>query len=223
MHRYFVTGTDTDVGKTRVTAALALALRQAGATPTIVKLVQTGVRADEAGDAQRAAAASGCTALEFARYDAPADPWSAALACNRRPPEATALAKRLREIATPVVAEGAGGIAVPLNEHESFAAVAKEADLAVVITIGLRLGCINHAALTLAMCEQLGIRVAGSVLVERWQPMPAAYVADVRRTLEAKLPELAFMAFDSDEQRSVADAANQFVSFIQGEPVCDRS
>ena len=42
MHRYFVTGTDTDVGKTRVTASLALALKNAGITPTIVKFVQTG-------------------------------------------------------------------------------------------------------------------------------------------------------------------------------------
>jgi dethiobiotin synthetase len=223
VHRYLVTGTDTDVGKTRVTAALALALRQSGTTPTVVKLVQTGVRADEAGDATRASDLSGCESVEFLRFTAPADPWSAALAAGTNPPGASVLVSRLNEIASPVVAEGAGGIAVPLNATESFADIAKNAALSVVLTIGLRLGCINHTALTLALCEARGIRVAGAVLTERWAPMPESYVADVRRTLGAKLPELAFLPFDADESRSVRDAARQLISFIQGDLVCDRS
>jgi dethiobiotin synthetase len=223
VHRYFVTGTDTDVGKTRVTAALALALRQSGATPTIVKLVQTGVRVDEAGDAQRASDASGCDGIEFLRFAAPADPWSAALAAGTSPPTASTLVSRVCAIASPVVAEGAGGIAVPLNATESFADVAKHADLSVVLTIGLRLGCINHTALTLALCEARGIRVAGAVLSERWAPMPESYIADVRRSLGAKLPELAFLPFDADEHRSVREAAQQLIPFIQGDLVCDRS
>jgi dethiobiotin synthetase len=223
VHRYFVTGTDTDVGKTRVTAALALALRQSRTVPTIVKLVQTGLRADESGDAKRASDASGCESVEFLRFAAPADPWSAALAAGTNPPAASALVLRLNEIASPVVVEGAGGIAVPLNATESFADVAKDADLSVVLAIGLRLGCMNHTSLTLALCEARGIRVAGVALVERWAPMPESYLADVRRTLGAKLPELAFLPFDADESRSVRGAAQQLIPFVQGDLVCDRS
>ncbi|MGB8966437.1 MAG: dethiobiotin synthase, partial [Candidatus Cybelea sp.] len=76
MYRYFVTGTDTDVGKTRVTAALALALRRAGLNPTIVKLVQTGLALGVPGDAARAAELARVPSLEFARFERAADPWS---------------------------------------------------------------------------------------------------------------------------------------------------
>ncbi|MBV9271556.1 MAG: AAA family ATPase, partial [Candidatus Eremiobacteraeota bacterium] len=51
MHRYLVTGTDTDVGKTRVTAALTRALKDAGEKTTVVKLVQTGLDPGMQGDA----------------------------------------------------------------------------------------------------------------------------------------------------------------------------
>jgi len=222
MHRYFVTGTDTDVGKTRVTAALALAMRQCDELSTIVKLAQTGVDSDEPGDAARAHELSGCPAVEFARFIAAADPWSAALAQGSPLLTAETLVARLNEYPSMVV-EGAGGLAVPLNATQTMATVAKEAELTVVLAIGLRLGCINHATLTLSLCERLGIPVAGCVLVERWARMPQSYLADVRRALGANLTELAFVPFDPDERRSVTEAAHQFVPFVQGDPICDRS
>ena len=78
MQRYFVTGTDTDVGKTRTTAALALALRLAGKAPTIVKLVQTGLAPGVPGDAAHAGTLAGVPHVELARFFKAADPWSAA-------------------------------------------------------------------------------------------------------------------------------------------------
>ena len=80
MHRYFVTGTDTDVGKTRVTAALALAMKNAGMAPTIIKLVQTGLAGGMPGDASRAGKLAGVRFVELSRFEKAADPWSAALA-----------------------------------------------------------------------------------------------------------------------------------------------
>src|SRR5947209_12283356 len=63
LRRYLVTGTDTDVGKTRVAAALALALQNAGRTPTFVKLAQTGTAPGESADAARVTRLTGCPNL----------------------------------------------------------------------------------------------------------------------------------------------------------------
>ncbi|HEY4434113.1 MAG TPA: dethiobiotin synthase, partial [Candidatus Cybelea sp.] len=113
MHRYFVTGTDTDVGKTRVAASLALALAHAGKDPVIVKPVQTGLGPLEEGDAQCAARLASVAFVEIARYEKAADPWSAALAQGREPLAARALADALDALDGALVVEGAGGIMAP--------------------------------------------------------------------------------------------------------------
>lgn len=215
MHRFLVTGTDTDVGKTRVAAALARALRQSSLRPTLAKLVQTGAGADEPGDAQRAGALAECPALELARFAAASDPWSAALAEARPPLLARDLAASLAAFDTPLVAEGSGGLAVPLNAHESFADVALHARLEIVLVIGLRLGCINHALLTAAWCERHHLTIAGAVFVERWGPTSAAYQADVARALRGKIPLVGTVAFDPDEERSVRAAAKLFRTMLR--------
>src|SRR5579864_7281464 len=124
MQRYLVTGTDTDVGKTRVTAALATALRIAEQNPTIVKLVQTGLEAGVPGDAACAGKLSGVRHVELARFQKPADPWSAALAEGMPTVHAEDLARVLAGIPGALVAEGAGGLAVPLNRAQNFGTVA---------------------------------------------------------------------------------------------------
>jgi dethiobiotin synthetase len=122
--RLFVTGTDTNVGKTRVTAALARAFVMGGEWPTIVKLVQTGLAGNAPGDAAEAGALAGCPFVELARFARSADPWSASLAAQCEPLDAATLAGRLDAFADPLIVEGAGGAAVPLNPRESLADVA---------------------------------------------------------------------------------------------------
>lgn len=211
LHRYLVTGTDTDVGKTRVTAALALALRIGGETPTVVKLVQTGLDPRVPGDAVRAGKLSGCKHVELARFRKPADPWSAALAEGMPTVHAEDLAHVIEGIKGAVVAEGAGGLAVPLNSAQNFGTLAVLAKLEVIVVVGLRLGCMNHALLTLALCDQLRLKVAGGVLVDRWENHDAAYVADVKRALQGKLEILGILPFDPDEEASVEQGAQLFV------------
>ena len=218
MYRYFVTGTDTDVGKTRVTAALALAMRRAGENPTIVKAVQTGLAPREPGDAARAADLAGCAHLELARFRKPADPWSAAIADNLPPVFARDLGSALQSVRGGVVVEGAGGLAVPLNPQENFGTLALLAQLRVILVVGLRLGCMNHALLTLALCEQMQLPVAGGVLVERWEPTDEAYRSDVRRALQGKLDILGILPFDSDERASEAQAAECFGPLFASDP-----
>jgi dethiobiotin synthetase len=214
MHRYLVTGTDTDVGKTRVTAALALALRQAGEKPTIVKLVQTGLTPGVPGDAARAGKLAGTRHLELARFEKPADPWSAAVAQGVSEVHAYELVDILNTIEGAVVAEGAGGIMVPLNPTENFGHVAVGAKLEVVVVVGLRSGCLNHALLTINLCEQLRVPLAGAVLTERWEPAEQHYRDDVMRALQNKIAILGILPYEPDEAASVAEGAKLFASLV---------
>ena len=214
MHRYLVTGTDTDVGKTRVTAALAMALRESGESPTIVKLVQTGLIPGLTGDAARAARIAGVRHLELARFQKPADPWSAAVAQGVQEVHAYELVDALGSIDGAVVAEGAGGIMVPLNPTEHFGHVAMQAKLEAIVVVGLKLGCLNHALLTINLCEQLRIPVAGGVLVERWEPAEEHYRTDVTRALQGKLRILGILPFEPDEAASVRAGMHLFETLV---------
>lgn len=217
VHRYFVTGTDTDIGKTRVTASLALALRNADEThpPTVVKLVQTGLAPGVPGDAARAGGLASVRYVELARFAKAADPFSAALAQGAPEVHARELADALASITGPVVAEGAGGIMVPLNPREHFGHVASLAKLDVIVVIGLRLGCINHALLTLALCEQMQLRLAGAVLVDRFSSSDAEYRADILRTLQGKLKIFGILPFAVEEAPAVVAASRLFESLME--------
>ena len=214
MHRYFVTGTDTDVGKTRVTAALALALSQTMPV-RIVKAAQTGVDAGQPGDAERAGVLAGVPFEEVLRYEKPADPWSASIAEGAPEPRLADILDALRAIDGAIVVEGAGGLMVPLNANEHFGHLAKRAGLEVIVAVGLRLGCINHAMLTLAICQHLQIPVAGLVLVERWEPVGEAYVQDVLRALQGNAHIFGIVPFAADEQSSVVAAARLFADLVK--------
>jgi dethiobiotin synthase len=214
VQRYLVTGTDTDVGKTRVTAALAAALRISGEEPTIVKLVQTGLEPGTPGDAARAGRLAQVRHVELARFQKPADPWSAALAEGMPTVHAEDLSRVIAGISGAVVAEGAGGLAVPLNRAQNFATVAVLAKLRIILVVGLRLGCMNHALLTLALCDQLRLNVAGCVLVDRWQRSDSIYADDVRRALQGKIDILGILPFDHDEAASVEYGAQLFVPLL---------
>jgi dethiobiotin synthase len=215
VHRYFVTGTDTDVGKTRVTAALALALNNAGLNPIVVKLVQTGLPPGVPGDAALAGKLAGVRSLELARYRKAADPWSAALAEDAPAVYATELVDMFSQLGTAIVAEGAGGLMVPLNAHEHFGHIAVAAKLKTVLVVGLRLGCINHALLTIEHCRQAGIPLSGVMLVERWEPTEPHYRDDVERALQGKTKILGILPFDEDEEASVRAGAADFASLLK--------
>lgn len=228
--RYYVTGTDTGVGKTRVTAALACALGRSDYTReatrvTIVKLAQTGVAEGEPGDADVAGFLAACPARELHRFRVPADPWTAALAEQREPLQAASLAAELDGIAGDLIVEGSGGVAVPLNGGESLTDVAIAARCAAVVVVGLRLGCLNHALLTLEYLARRGVPVRIIAYTEPWEAVDADYRLQVERALNAKMPEIAAIArragvarsrglpltvhlpFDTDAVRSIADAA----------------
>jgi dethiobiotin synthetase len=155
---FFVTGTDTDAGKTVVAAGLVAALRALGLKVGVQKPVAAGASrtADglRNGDALALLAASG---LELA-YDA-VNPWcfeppiaphiaAARVGCEIRIAPALEALDRIAAASDLVVVEGAGGWRVPLGPEGDIAALARATGLPVLLVVGLRLGCLNHALLT---------------------------------------------------------------------------
>jgi dethiobiotin synthetase len=154
-HGFFVTGTDTGVGKTRVAVALIHALRAQGLRVAAMKPVAAGSAAGEPNEdvvaLQQAAnvAADLRDVNPYAFEPAIAPHIAAQQAGVRIDLEVIAAAhSRLAAAADVVVVEGAGGWRVPLNECEDLADLAQRLGLPVVLVVGMRLGCINHALLT---------------------------------------------------------------------------
>ena len=88
-----------------------------------------------------------------------------------------------------VVVEGAGGWLVPLNEHGTMANLAARLQLDVVLVVGLRLGCINHALLSIESICRRGVKLAGWVAntVEPTMPMLAENLATLRNRIDVTL------------------------------------
>ncbi|HEY1392382.1 MAG TPA: dethiobiotin synthase [Methylibium sp.] len=171
---WFVTGTDTGIGKTRASCALLHALRRAGHAAVGMKPVAAGTepgadgsRINEDVQALREASALRVPAEldNPVLLDAATSPHIAARRarrCIELAPLAAACAA-LRERAGAVVVEGAGGFCVPLSDTETGADLATLLGLPVILVVGLRLGCLNHALLTQEAIAARGLRLAGWV------------------------------------------------------------
>ncbi|MEW6415295.1 MAG: dethiobiotin synthase [Pseudomonadota bacterium] len=167
---YFVTGTDTGVGKTRVAVALVHALRAQGLRVAAMKPVAAGHAPGEPNeDVAALMAASNVPAAvrdvnPYAFEPAIAPHIAAAQAGVRIDLDVIRAAQaRLAMRADAVVAEGAGGWRVPLNEHQDMADLAQALGLPVVLVVGLRLGCLNHALLTAESIARRGLAWGGWV------------------------------------------------------------
>jgi dethiobiotin synthetase len=170
---YFVTGTDTEIGKTLVSSALLHALARTGMRAVGMKPVAAGAewhdgqwrnddvdRLSEAGNMalprelttpyllREAAAPHIAAQLENVSID---------LAHIRR------CYDRLAGQADAIVVEGVGGFCVPLSGESDTADLAKQLGLPVIMVVGLRLGCISHALLTAQAIAARGLRLSGWV------------------------------------------------------------
>jgi len=151
----FVTGTDTGVGKTRVAVALIHALRAQGLRVAAMKPVSAGsVSGGLNEDVVALLQASNVTAdvcdVNPYAFAEPVAPHIAAQQAGVRIDldKIADAYSRLAAAADMVVVEGAGGWRVPLNEREDMADLAQRLGLPIVLVVGLRLGCLNHALLT---------------------------------------------------------------------------
>jgi dethiobiotin synthetase len=169
----FVTGTDTEVGKTRISAALLHWLGEQGQRCAGYKPVAAGTEVIDGEDVNedvRALRDASSVALTDAdvgpfQFEAACAPHIAA-ALEGRSIERAALLQGALALATRaeyLIAEGVGGFRVPLGPDFDSADFAMDLGLPVVLVVGLRLGCINHALLSAeAICAR-GLRLAGWV------------------------------------------------------------
>jgi dethiobiotin synthetase len=162
---FFITGTDTGVGKTYVTKLMIEALRSEGRAAAGFKPISCGDRED----AQILAAASGGLPVDDVNplhFNSAVAPHVAALLENKRIDPANLIASYQdfagkHEI---VLAEGAGGWEVPITENYFISDLAKDLGLPVILVAANRLGALNHILLTLRAIETKGLRCAGIIL-----------------------------------------------------------
>jgi dethiobiotin synthetase len=171
MRGLFVTGTDTGVGKTVVAVALLRALAAAGRRAVGMKPVSAGV------DAAHGANADVVALAEASTVDAPIaerNPFAFAPAIAPhlaarlvdRPIDLRAIeraGRRLAQRADTIVVEGAGGALVPLDDRHDMLDIARVLGLPVLLVVGVRLGCLNHARLSALAIRARGLRLAGWV------------------------------------------------------------
>lgn len=169
----FVTGTDTGVGKTVIAAALLRGLRERGQRVAGMKPVASGCRRSPDGIVSDDALALIAEASESAPYRIvnpygfipPIAPHVAAVEAGTRIDlrELERAYRILAGLADVVVIEGAGGWLTPIDAKHALADFARKVKADVVLVVGLRLGCLNHALLSAQAIEHSGLKLAGWV------------------------------------------------------------
>src|SRR5947209_12137542 len=183
-----ITGTNTEVGKTIVTAAIATLAAARGTSVAVVKPAQTGVGPGEDGDLATVRRLAGVTDLhEYARYPDPLSPAAAARLSGIPPLDFQDTVKRVTELAGTrrlVLVEGAGGLLVRNDEDGStLADLAHALKAPVLLVAHPNLGTLNIAALTLEAMAARGLDLAGIVLGS-WPAEPDLAMRSNIRDLE---------------------------------------
>ncbi|MEA2213805.1 MAG: dethiobiotin synthetase [Solirubrobacteraceae bacterium] len=215
MRGCFVTGTDTGVGKSVLTAAIVAWLRSRDEPVRALKPVITGLaeepdpvwRYDHELLARMAGAAAEETML--VGYGPPVSPHLAA-ALAQRPLELEALVQAITVAVAPeeaLVVEGVGGLLVPLSEAADVRDLARALGLPIVVAARPGLGTINHTLLTLEAARAGGLEVAGVVLTP-WPSAPSEMERSNRDTIaERGGVEVATLKLVSDAQPPALAAA----------------
>ena len=217
----FITGTDTGVGKTFFTCALAALLRSYGYQVGVMKPAETGcVEKDGAlfpEDAWRLKSASGCAEpIEIICPYRLAEPLAPSIAAARAGVkiDIDRLLAVYRDIVTRhdiTLVEGAGGLMVPVVPGFTFADLARVAKLPIIIVAANRLGAINHLLLTLEHASCKGLSAIGYVLNR--VAAESSLAADTNREVLSGLtgiPCLAEMPFISDAKFHSAETLELF-------------
>lgn len=170
MSAYFVTGTDTEIGKTFVTCTLLQwcarkGIRAVGMKPVAAGLDELGCNEDVEQILAAAPVAAPRELVNPYAFKSPMAPHAAAAEEGRDirfAPIHHAFGK-LQTLADTVIVEGVGGFCVPLGPEGDSADLAQTLGLPVILVVGLRLGCINHAILTAEAIRARGLKLAGWV------------------------------------------------------------
>lgn len=193
---YFVTGTDTGAGKTLISCALLHGFAAQGKRVVGMKPVAAGCNDDaQHEDVKQLRAASNVLASKgqinpycFSPAVAPhlAAQFAGVMINLER--IATSFSELVRQ-ADAVIVEGAGGFLVPLNEDQDSADLVARLELPIILVVGVRLGCLNHALLTVEAIAARGLTLAGWVanIVDGRMAMPDENIAALRQRIVAPL------------------------------------
>lgn len=204
---WFLTGTDTEVGKTFVACALLHAARASGRSALGMKPVAAGAE-QIAGEwinedaARLRAAGSFDPGLEHLNPYCLRNPVAPHIAAAEEgvhidPTRIRAAFETLRARAAVVIVEGVGGFRVPLGDHYDTADLAADLGLPVILVVGMRLGCINHALLTVEAIAARGLQLSGWIAnridpgMLRFDENLAALRARIPAPLLGTIPHLA--------------------------------
>lgn len=171
---YFVMGTDTEVGKTFVASQIIRNFVAKGVKTIGMKPIASGCELSEAGQWRNedvvslTNASNVCAPIEFInpyRFVPAIAPHLAAQAENVELDMANIMAcfNELTQLAEVVIVEAAGGFLVPINATQTMADLACQLKLPIILVVGMRLGCINHALLTIEAIKARGLTLAGWV------------------------------------------------------------
>lgn len=195
-HAYFIAGTDTEIGKTHAACALLHAFRAQGLSALGMKPVAAGVDAAGVNEdvAALVAASSFAAPPERVNPYCFADPIAPHIAAREAgatiaaAPVLAAFAELGRQ-ADVVVVEGVGGFLVPLADGFDAADLAAALALPLILVVGMRLGCLNHALLTQEAIRARGLRLAGWI-ANRVDPQMSRFdenLATLQTRLDAPL------------------------------------
>lgn len=227
MKRFFITGTDTEIGKTTIAAGMLQAAQRAGLSTAAVKPVAAGCEDTPEGlrnDDALALLAQCHPPLEYREVN-PVALKSAIAPHIAASEEGVALrSAALAQACEAVFAlrrgltlvEGAGGWLVPLSADETLADLAKRLKAPVILVVGMRLGCINHALLTASAIARDGLQLAGWVAngVDPQMSRPQENLA----TLKAMLPAPCLGVVPPLERADAASVA----SYLDLAPLLER-
>lgn len=191
-HAYFIAGTDTEIGKTHAACALLHAFRAQGLSALGMKPVAAGVDAAGVNEDVAALVAASSFAAPPALVNPYcfADPIAPHIAAReagvemRAAPVLAAFAELGRQ-ADVVVVEGVGGFLVPLADGFDAADLAVALALPLILVVGMRLGCLNHALLTQEAIRARGLKLAGWI-ANRVDPKMSRFDENLA-TLQARL------------------------------------
>jgi len=170
----FVTGTDTDVGKTFVSSLLVSSLRANGYSAGYFKPVQTGTSSNTPTDLETVASLAGLSPEEQTpsvySFSPPMAPSQAARLSGQEI-RLDPVLQRWNTLAPRTwVVEGAGGLLVPLNSKQTMRELILALEINVVLVASTRLGTINHTLLSLESARMAGICISGLVFIEAKTP-----------------------------------------------------
>lgn len=180
---YFIIGTDTNVGKTYVASALVRHFAKAGYQTIGMKPIASGCMQTSDGDLLNDDVLALSTASNVVAPLDLTNPYrfSPAIAPHIAAEQAEEIIDcekikqayhELTQLAEVVVVEGAGGFLVPLNRQETLADLAVTLNIPMILVVGMRLGCINHALLTVEAIKSRGLTLAGWVANQVDAEMP---------------------------------------------------